>query len=98
MDSSCDLLGIDVPKSLSVKTLKLYPLAFLAMAAAAGEQYLPFPPRQIGDLIGRSVCEIPPESEVGMYRLPIPESTYRLEFRKRYQFEVVLLVAHGGAI
>jgi len=55
--------------------------------------YVQFPPRMGSDLISHSVCELPPESEVGMYRVPIPETRYRLEYRKRWRFEVILLVS-----
>jgi hypothetical protein len=66
---------------------------FLMLAGPlAGDDYLPFPPSQPKDLIGHSPCELPPESEIGRFVMPIARSRYRLEYRKRYQIEMVLLV------
>src|SRR5690349_3137466 len=54
--------------------------------------FLKFPPERIEDLFEHSVCELPPESEPGMYRVPLPTTGYRLEYRKRWRVEAVFLV------
>jgi hypothetical protein len=54
--------------------------------------FLKFPPERVDDLLGHSVCELPPESEPGMYRVPLPTAGYRLEYRKRWRFEAVFIV------
>jgi hypothetical protein len=59
--------------------------------AGASGPYLRFPPRHSTDLLSHSVCELPPESERGMFRMPVAAG-HRLEFRKWHYYEVVFLV------
>ena len=55
--------------------------------AGSPESYLKFPPDHREDLLTHFVCELPPESEVGMYGMPLSGSSYRLEYRKRWFLE-----------
>jgi hypothetical protein len=62
------------------------------VAISMQRPFLKLPPERVDDLLGHSVCELPPESEPGMYRVPLPAAGYRLEYRKRWRFEAVFLV------
>ncbi|MBI1911042.1 MAG: hypothetical protein HYS21_03480 [Deltaproteobacteria bacterium] len=52
-----------------------------------------FSSASISELIGKSTCSLPPDSRIGMFRLPLSDvQGHALEYRKKGNFETVFLL------
>ena len=69
-------------------------LGLLALLPDAVRAEVLFPPQIETDLIGHYTDELPAESRVGQYRAPLASNkSYALEFRRKNNYQVVLLLA-----